>query len=96
VSPRILYDISVSLGAGVVDYPVVDYPGDMPHERSLIMQLENGDFCDLSRLVMSTHSGTHLDAPPHFIHGARTIHASDPCEFVPPCRRGHSTRYSSR
>jgi kynurenine formamidase len=62
------YDISVVLGR-----ESIDYPEDTPYSRELTLSLEGGDLCDLSRLVMSAHSGTHLDAPAHFIRAARTV-----------------------
>lgn len=63
-----MHDISVRLGT-----ESIDYPGDTPYARSLILSLQAGGVCDLSPLVMSTHSGTHVDAPAHFIPGGKTI-----------------------
>jgi arylformamidase len=34
------------------------------------MDLGQGDACNLSHLAMGVHSGTHMDAPLHFIHGS--------------------------
>lgn len=66
VSPII--DISVTLGK-----ESIDYPGDTPYSRQNIMKLDDNDFCDLSTLSLSAHSGTHIDAPAHFIEGSKTI-----------------------
>ena len=38
-----------------------------------IMRLENGDEANVSQLDMEIHIGTHVDAPWHFVSGAKTI-----------------------
>ncbi len=60
-----VFDISVPLGAGAVDYP-----GDPPFRREVVTTLDGGAF-SLSRLSMSAHSGTHLDFPAHVIPGGK-------------------------
>ena len=62
-----IHDISVTLGV-----ESIDYPGDTPYSRNLIMNSEDS-FCNLSRLEMSCHSGTHLDVPYHFYADGRTL-----------------------
>jgi len=39
----------------------------------------------VSRLVLGTHTGTHLDAPSHFLAGGRTIDQLDLVVLVGPC-----------
>jgi arylformamidase len=39
-----------------------------------------------SRLMMGAHTGTHIDAPRHFIDGAASIEAIPPEVLVGPCR----------
>lgn len=68
-NPKV-FDITVMLGE-----ESVDYPGDTPFSRNLIAALANGGFCDLSRLEMSAHSGTHIDSPAHFLKGGKTLEA---------------------
>ena len=62
-----IHDISVTLGV-----ESIDYPGDTPYSRNLIMNSKDS-FCNLSRLEMSCHSGTHLDVPYHFYADGRTL-----------------------
>lgn len=76
-----VYDISVLLGA-----ESIDYPGDTPYSRELIWTINESGICDLSKLVMSTHSGTHIDAPSHFIPNARSIDQYSIEEFILPAR----------
>jgi arylformamidase len=56
-----IYDISVSLSE---DLPV--FPGDPPVRIEPVTCLTSGDAANVSRISMSTHSGTHLDPPRHF------------------------------
>lgn len=74
-----IYDISVLLG--VED---IDYPGTPPYSRELIYSLKNGDTSNISRLIMSTHSGTHLDAPSHFIPNGKNIDEYPAKAFILP------------
>lgn len=62
------HDISVVLGA-----ESIDYPGDTPFSRELVGDLSRGANYNLSRLVASCHSGTHLDAPSHFLEFGKSV-----------------------
>jgi len=35
--------------------------------------MANGEICNVSALSMSVHTGTHMDAPLHFLAGGRTM-----------------------
>lgn len=72
-----VYDISVALGG-----ESIDYPGDTPFTRKLIVALEEGEAYELSSLTMSAHSGTHIDMPAHFIPGGKTIDEYSAEDFV--------------
>jgi arylformamidase len=61
-------DISVPIYAGMVLYP-----GDPPVEISQPMHLDRGDVCTVSRLSLGVHTGTHVDAPSHFLKGAESV-----------------------
>lgn len=43
------------------------YPGDPAVEMALEADMARGDAYNLTRLNLSAHTGTHLDAPRHFI-----------------------------
>lgn len=43
------------------------WPGDPVAELTPILRFSNGDGCNLSALSAGLHTGTHLDAPLHFI-----------------------------
>lgn len=63
-----IYDITVPISA---ELPV--YPGDPNIQLERIMSLENGDIANVTRLCCSTHIGTHVDPPSHFIAGAMSL-----------------------
>jgi len=62
-----VYDVTVPLVPGL---PV--YPGDPPFEIEPLQRLGSAPF-SLSRLSLATHTGTHVDAPAHFLPGGATI-----------------------
>ena len=62
-----MIDISVPLRVGMDVWE-----GDPPFERTLVCNLES-EGCNVSKLTLSSHSGTHVDAPVHFIAGGGGI-----------------------
>jgi arylformamidase len=73
------YDISVVLGE-----ESIDYPGDTPYSRELIWTIKDTGICDLSKLTLSAHAGTHVDSPAHFIPGGKTIDQYPVTDFILP------------
>ncbi len=57
-----IYDVSVPLSAATPTYP-----GDPTIEIRSWLELERGDAANVSLLHFGAHSGTHVDAPAHFI-----------------------------
>ncbi len=50
------------------------YPGDIRFHREVIASFdESGEGYQLSKLALSAHSGTHIDAPAHFLPKGKTI-----------------------
>jgi arylformamidase len=70
-SPRVpmprIHDVTIPLAAGMPAYP-----GD-PHFVLAEVQVGEGLPYRLSRLELSTHTGTHVDAPAHFVEGGATV-----------------------
>lgn len=66
-----IYDISQEVFSCVV------FPGDPSPEREQILSIQNGDPCNLTRLSMCAHNGTHVDAPNHFVDGGKTVNQMD-------------------
>jgi arylformamidase len=63
-----IYDISILIGK-----EDSCYPGDPPYSREEIYSIQKGAAYNLSTLTLSAHTGTHIDAPAHFLEGAKTI-----------------------
>ncbi|HST39997.1 MAG TPA: cyclase family protein [Conexibacter sp.] len=64
--PITLHDISVPVGPGMLHY------GRQP-EKTMVESIANGDDGNVSRWLIGSHTGTHLDAPAHFRDGMATI-----------------------
>ncbi|RME50214.1 MAG: arylformamidase [Caldilineae bacterium] len=43
------------------------WPGDTPYSATYVMRLAAGDSCNVSAITMSAHTGSHADAPYHFV-----------------------------
>jgi len=52
---------------------MMHWPGDPPVKITRVLDIGHGDSHNLSQLTMGSHSGTHLDAPLHFIQGALSV-----------------------
>src|SRR3989337_3481344 len=62
------YDISVTVSA---DLPV--WPGDPPVSIESVAKIEDGANANVSRIAMGVHTGTHVDAPFHFMNDGSTV-----------------------
>jgi arylformamidase len=58
-------DVSVALRPDIATFP-----GDPTYTIERALAIATGAICNVSRLDMGVHTGTHLDAPSHFIEGA--------------------------
>jgi arylformamidase len=67
-----IYDISLSISESLVVWP-----GDPPIGITQVSHLERGDHATVSRLEMGAHTGTHVDAPAHFVRGGAGVEALD-------------------
>jgi arylformamidase len=61
-------DVSVPVKSGMAHWP-----GDIDVSVERVSSMADGEQCNLSRLQMSAHTGTHMDAPLHFVDGAISI-----------------------
>jgi len=65
--PKLL-DVSVPLTGGMPAYP-----GNPDFELQPIKRIAQGGSSNVSRLVLGTHTGTHVDAPKHFIDDGASV-----------------------
>src|SRR5438477_12527525 len=99
-------DVSIPLHTGMVHWP-----GDPPVKIERMLDMDRGDHCNVSRMSMGSHTGTHMDAPLHFIQNtpsldqmplettigpARVIEILDPHAITPDELRRHRLQSGER
>jgi arylformamidase len=86
-------DISVPVRNGMVHWP-----GDPAFHIERATDQEKGDVATVSRMTLGVHTGTHMDAPLHFIRGARSIDQIPLDATVGPARvlPIHDTKWITR
>ncbi|MGB9618511.1 MAG: cyclase family protein [Desulfomonilaceae bacterium] len=62
------YDASLPLKQGMLSFP-----GDPVFELQQTFQTSAGDAFNLSSIRMSTHTGTHVDPPAHYLPNGQTV-----------------------
>lgn len=74
-------DISVPIKSGMVHWP------DNPEVKvGKMLDMERGDVCNVSTLSLGSHTGTHMDAPLHFIRNGRSLDQMPFEATIGPCR----------
>lgn len=76
-----IYDVTVPLSS-----ILAAYPGDPSVDIVPVAQLAQGDVANVSRVTLSSHSGTHLDAPRHFYALGATVDTLDLSILLGPAR----------
>ncbi len=74
-------DVSAPLRSGMVHWP-----GDAEVSIERTQSIEKGAGANISRLSMSAHTGTHVDAPLHYIRGGKSIDEAPVEALVGPAR----------
>jgi arylformamidase len=69
-------DVTIPMRPGMTPWP-----GDPIFEFEPVARIAEGHTCNLSRISMCTHTGTHLDAPWHFDDNGLKIHEIDQSLF---------------
>lgn len=76
-----IYDVTVPLSEQT---PV--YEGDPNVQIEASHQMAKGDAANVSRLCFGAHTATHVDAPNHFIEGARRVDELEFDKLLGKCR----------
>ena len=76
-----IYDVTVAVSEGV---PI--YQGDPRVLVESVKRIADGDNANVSNLCFGAHTGTHVDAPNHFIEGTRRLEDLDLEKLVGHCR----------
>jgi len=74
-------DVSVPLRSGMVHWP-----GDPAVTIELVAAMARGDNADVTAIDMGAHTGTHMDAPSHFVAGGASLDDLDPDVVFGPAR----------
>jgi arylformamidase len=75
-----LIDITVPIRSGMVTYP-----GDPEVTVERVASLAAGALANVSRVEMGLHTGTHVDAPVHFLEGDAGIDELPLDVLIGPC-----------
>jgi arylformamidase len=78
---RRYYDISQTIRPGMTVYP-----GDVPVRQDTLKSIAAGDSYNLSQVYFGNHTGTHVDAPRHFIEGGSGVEALPPDALIGKAR----------
>jgi arylformamidase len=76
-----IYDITVPISENM---PI--YEGDPKVKIEVSSSIAKGDAANVTQLCFGSHTGTHVDAPGHFIDGTRKVHQLDLEKLVGDCR----------
>ena len=73
-----------------VTVPIVDgmlhWPDNPPVTLRRALAIERGDTANVSALSLGVHTGTHVDAPIHFLPGGADVGRLDPAAAIGPAR----------
>jgi arylformamidase len=75
-----IIDVSVPVRPGMITYP-----GDPEVRLERVSSIADGEVANLSRLDLGVHSGTHVDAPLHFVEGGASVETLPLDVLVGPC-----------
>jgi arylformamidase len=68
VMERKIFDISMTIEKGMISWP-----SDGPVMVDRVRSMDDGERLNQSRLDLSAHTGTHIDAPVHFLQGGSGV-----------------------
>jgi arylformamidase len=76
-----IYDITQTLQP-----EMATWPGESGPKLTMVKQMSAGDQADVSHISLGAHTGTHVDAPRHFIPGGGDVEAMPLSALVGPAR----------
>ncbi len=69
-----------------VRHGMVSWPGDPAPVVERVADMDSGADCNVSRIAMSVHTGTHMDAMLHFLKGGRGMETMPLDAVIGPAR----------
>ncbi len=82
--PLLIYDISPPISPALAVWP-----GDTPFQEQRTWAIEGDGVVNVSRITMSTHTGSHADAPLHYDKSGLAIGEVAVQRYLGPCRVVH-------
>ncbi len=79
--PEVIYDVSMMIYPGMLVWH-----GDPDVSIDQFKSIARGDSSNVSLMRFGTHTGTHIDAPLHFVPGAIGVDAVKPEVLTGKCR----------
>jgi arylformamidase len=76
-----IYDVTIPISDHV---PI--YAGDPAANVEAVTQISAGAHANVSKMCFGVHTGTHVDAPNHFIEGRRRVDQLDLDKLIGKCR----------
>lgn len=76
-----IYDVTFPISAAT---PI--YEGDPCAEIKTVHAMENGAPANVSQICCGVHTSTHVDAPVHFVAGARRVHELELEKLIGECK----------
>ncbi|MBN1890477.1 MAG: cyclase family protein [Thermoflexales bacterium] len=80
-----IYDVTLTISESLIVWP-----GDPAVHFSQPSHLDRGHLATVTRLDMGAHTGTHVDAPCHFIRGGASVDSLDMDVLVGPALLVHA------
>jgi arylformamidase len=78
---RRIWDISEP-----IEPATATFPGDTPFTQEWVLRMERGHSCNVSTIRLSSHLGTHTDAPRHFDVAGRGMAEVALAPYLGRCR----------
>jgi arylformamidase len=75
-----IHDVTLTISARM---PV--WPGDPAVQLEQVASMDSGAHANVSRLAAGVHTGTHVDAPHHFLNDGRTVESLPLDVLTGPC-----------
>lgn len=75
-----IYDLSKELFSAAV------YPGDPAPQKTPFFEISETCPCNVTVLSLGSHNGTHMDAPKHFVAGAKDVAEMELKKCVGECK----------
>jgi arylformamidase len=77
---KILWDKPIDISLYIYE-DMLFWPNDPKFKREWIAKISEGNNVNLSKITMGSHTGTHVDAPYHFLDYGKTLDELDLSKF---------------